>query len=78
MSEHDRQMWLGHAQALREELAQINPDAPWNRQRIADRVQELARLETKLARESECHATYLARRSELAARFYAFAAKGGH
>jgi hypothetical protein len=70
MSTPDREMWLGWAQALREELAKINPAFPWNAQRIKDRTEELGRIEAKLARESELHAAFLARRAELATRFY--------
>jgi hypothetical protein len=77
MSTHDREMWLGWAQALREELGQINPDLPWNAQRIADRKAELARIEAKLVREDETHRAFLARRAELAARFHDYRAKGG-
>jgi chromosome segregation ATPase len=65
-------MWEGHAQALREELTKINPAAPWNRQRIQDRREELARIEGRLARESERHAAFLNHRAELAARFHEF------
>jgi hypothetical protein len=71
MSENDREQLAGWAQALREELAQINPAFPWNRQRVADRQAELRRIEARLARESELHAAFIAHRAELAARFYA-------
>jgi hypothetical protein len=77
MSEHDREMWLGWAQSLREELAKINPATPWNWQRIADRKAELARIESKLACESEMHAAFLARRAELAATYYVYRDQGG-
>jgi uncharacterized membrane protein len=77
VSEHDREQLAGWAQALREELAKLNPDFPWNRQRIQDRREELARIESKLARESELHAAFVNRRSELVTRFYAFARNGG-
>jgi hypothetical protein len=70
VSEHDREQLSGWAQSLRQELAQINPAFPWNRQRIADRTAELARIEAKLSRESELHAAFIARRAELVARFY--------
>jgi hypothetical protein len=77
MSNHDRGQLEGWMQSLREELAGINPAFPWNRQRIADRQAELARLEAKLARESELHAAFINYRAELVARHHEFAAKGG-
>ena len=77
MNDHDRQQLEGWAQALREELAGINPDFPWNRQRIQDRKEELARIELRLAKDSAAHAAFLARRAELVARYSDFARQGG-
>jgi hypothetical protein len=76
MSESDRQQWLGRAESLREELAVI-PRHHWNVIKIRDREQELARIETRLGRESERNAAFQTRRHELLMRFVAFAANGG-
>jgi hypothetical protein len=76
MSEHDRQMWEGWAQSLREDLARM-PRHRFNETKIRDREAELRRIETKLARESELHARFIARRAELAARCYAAPRMGG-
>lgn len=76
MSESDRQQWFGRAESLREELAVI-PRHHWNVIKIRDREQKLARIEARLAHETRSHQSFLNRRAELAARFYAFAANGG-
>jgi chromosome segregation ATPase len=67
----------GRLEALREELAQINPAHAWNYQRIRDRRRGIAILETQLDRIERSHQAFLTRRAELAARFHAFAANGG-
>lgn len=71
MSTHDREQLEGWAQALREELARIVP-APWNVIKIRDRREELARIEARLARESDLHARFLDYRAELVTRFYTY------
>jgi hypothetical protein len=70
MSEHDRQQLEGWAQSLREELARM-PRHHFNVIKIRDREAELRRIESKLARVAELEAAFLARRAELATRFYA-------
>jgi hypothetical protein len=77
MSSYDLNQLTNWARSLREELSQINPAHPWNAQRIADRKQELQRIEARLARETEVRAAAIERDQELAARFYAYRDKGG-
>lgn len=76
MNEHDRQMWEGRAQSLREDLARM-PRHHFNVIKIRDREAELRRIESKLGREAELHAQFIARRHELAMRFYAAPRMGG-
>jgi hypothetical protein len=45
----------GWIDGLREELAQINPAFPWNRQRIADRQRGIELCESQLARIEAMH-----------------------
>jgi hypothetical protein len=78
MSEHDREQLAGWAQALREELAQINPAHPWNRQRIADRQRGIELCQDQLARIERMHERFLMYRGELLARCDQFSRPGPH
>ena len=69
MSEDDRQMWEGHAQALREELRTI-PRHHFNVIKIRDREAELRRIEAKLGREAAQHSAYLTRRRRTGRPFF--------
>jgi hypothetical protein len=66
----------GQIQSLTEELG-TTPPHRFNAQRIADRQRGLALCQAQLERIERSHQSFLNRRAELAARFYAFAAKGG-
>jgi hypothetical protein len=76
VSESDRQQWETRAEYLRSELA-VMPRHKFNVVKRSDREAELARIESKLAREAELHAGFLTRRAELAARYHDFVRSGG-
>ena len=76
MIEHDRQMWEGRAEALREELARM-PRHRFNVVKRSDREAELARIEARLGRESVLQAAFLTRRHELLLRFVAAGPRSG-
>jgi chromosome segregation ATPase len=67
----------GRIEGLREELDQINPAHPWNRQRIADRQRGIELCQAQLDRIERGHQSFLNRRAELVARYIDFARKGG-